>query len=178
MVKISGFYNYLNNLKNILTDCFFKLILFFTNFFPGSTSNPVRQNFQKNILRIIKLKIGSDVQISPGFFIFSAGRVEIGEGSRLGYHFSIWNHSPVVIGRNLLASHGVKLIAATHESNHGRRNISGPITIGDNVWIGADVTIVGPCTIGDNAIVGAKSFVTGHIGEGVVVGGVPAKPLR
>ena len=38
-----------------------------------------------------------------------------------------------------------------------------PITIGDNCWIGADVTILPGVTISSNTVIGAKSVVTKDI---------------
>jgi acetyltransferase-like isoleucine patch superfamily enzyme len=54
----------------------------------------------------------------------------------------------------------------------------GPITIGNNVWIGINATIVGPVTIGDNAVIGAGSVVLKDIPSNAVAAGVPAKVIR
>ena len=53
-----------------------------------------------------------------------------------------------------------------------------PITIGNNVWIGAGSTILGGVTIGDNTIIGAGSVVTKDIPANVVAFGVPCKVIR
>lgn len=50
----------------------------------------------------------------------------------------------------------------------------GKISIGDNVFIGANSTILPGITIGNNSIVGANSVVTKDIPENVVVAGNPA----
>lgn len=52
------------------------------------------------------------------------------------------------------------------------------ISIGTACWIGDRVSIMPGVTMGDNAIAGAGSIVTKSIPKGVIVGGVPAKPLR
>ena len=52
------------------------------------------------------------------------------------------------------------------------------ITIGSNVWIGANVTILDGVTIGDNTVVAAGSVVNKSWGEWLIVGGVPAKPIK
>ena len=46
--------------------------------------------------------------------------------------------------------------------------------IGDNVWIGANVTILPGVTIGDYVVVAAGSVVTKDVPSGVLVAGVPA----
>ncbi len=53
-----------------------------------------------------------------------------------------------------------------------------PVIIGDNVWIGASVTIVPGVTIGDNAIIAAGAVVTKNVEPNTVVGGVPAKFIK
>lgn len=51
-------------------------------------------------------------------------------------------------------------------------------TIGNDVWIGADVKILGGVTVGNGAIIGANSLVTTNIEPYAVVGGTPAKVIR
>ena len=53
-----------------------------------------------------------------------------------------------------------------------------PIIIGNNVWIGASVTVVPGVTIGDNAIIAAGAVVTKDVEANTIVGGVPAKVIR
>ena len=53
----------------------------------------------------------------------------------------------------------------------------GRVTIGDNVFIGAESVILPGVTIGDNVIVGANSTVTHDIPEGTVAGGSPARVI-
>ena len=53
-----------------------------------------------------------------------------------------------------------------------------PITVGDNVWFGAGVTVLPGVTIGSNVVIGAGSIVTKDIPSGVVAVGNPCKVLR
>jgi acetyltransferase-like isoleucine patch superfamily enzyme len=53
-----------------------------------------------------------------------------------------------------------------------------PITIGNNVFIGARTTILPGVNIGNWVIVGAGSLVTTDIPDNTVIGGVPARVLR
>lgn len=55
---------------------------------------------------------------------------------------------------------------------------SAPITLEDNVWIGANSTICGGVTIGADSVIGAGSVVTHDIPTGVVAAGVPCKVIR
>lgn len=56
--------------------------------------------------------------------------------------------------------------------------MSKPITIGNDVWIGAHVRIMGGVKIGDGAIVATGSLVTSDVEPYAIVGGVPAKKIR
>ena len=51
----------------------------------------------------------------------------------------------------------------------------GRVTIGSNVFIGADTVVLPGVTIGDNVIVGANSTVTHDVPDNIVVAGSPAK---
>jgi maltose O-acetyltransferase len=53
-----------------------------------------------------------------------------------------------------------------------------PIKVEDNVWIGANATILPGVTIGKNSIVGAGAVVTKDVPENTIVGGNPAKVIR
>jgi maltose O-acetyltransferase len=53
----------------------------------------------------------------------------------------------------------------------------GRVTVGDNVFIGAESVVLPGVTIGNNVIVGANSTVTHDIPDGVVVAGSPAKVI-
>ena len=52
------------------------------------------------------------------------------------------------------------------------------ITIGDDCYIGTGTTILGPLTIGNNVTIGAGAVVTTDIPDNAVVGGVPAKVIK
>lgn len=58
------------------------------------------------------------------------------------------------------------------------RHASRPITIGEGAWIGARSIILGGVTIGARAVVAAGSVVTKSIGDGQIVAGVPARPVK
>ncbi len=55
---------------------------------------------------------------------------------------------------------------------------SSPVSIGDYVFIGPRSIILPGVTIADRAVVAAGAVVTKDVGEGQVVAGVPAKPIK
>ena len=50
--------------------------------------------------------------------------------------------------------------------------------IGNDVWIGGNVTILPGITIGNNVVVAAGAVVTKDIPDNTLVAGVPARPIR
>ena len=50
--------------------------------------------------------------------------------------------------------------------------------VGKNAFIGSDTMLVAPVRIGEGARTGAGSVVTRDVGAGVLVAGVPAKPMQ
>lgn len=61
-------------------------------------------------------------------------------------------------------------------SNRGEKK--GAPTIAGEVWIGAGAKIIGPITIGDNVVIGANSVIVKNIPEGSLVVGIPGKIIK
>ncbi|MBS0028835.1 CatB-related O-acetyltransferase [Chitinophaga sp. 2R12] len=53
-----------------------------------------------------------------------------------------------------------------------------PVTIGNDVWIGLNSSVMGGVTIGNGAIIAAHSVVTKDVPPYAIVGGVPAKIIK
>jgi len=56
--------------------------------------------------------------------------------------------------------------------------IAKPIHIGNDVWIGGNVTIMPGLTIGNNVVIAAGAVVTKDVPNNSLVAGVPAKKVR
>lgn len=81
----------------------------------------------------------------------------------------------IVSGCNFVTHDGGVLIL---RQDYPDLEITKPIVIGDNVYIGLNCTILPGVHIGDNVIVGAGSVVTRNVPSGNVVGGVPARSIK
>ncbi len=86
----------------------------------------------------------------------------------------------IVVGANVIHAAGVKILSADHDVLDFSKHIkSGPIKIGSNCWLGANVTVLPEVELGDHTIVAAGAVVTKSFPEGnMIVGGVPARVIK
>jgi len=85
----------------------------------------------------------------------------------------------IIFGSNIELGPGVAIVSANHESNNLRNHTTGkPIIIGNNVWIGANATVLPEVTIGDNVIIGANSIVTQDITSNTIAAGNPCRIIK
>ena len=110
---------------------------------------------------------GEGVQFTPPFNVDYGIGLTIGRGTFL---------KDCLIGpRCTIATPNHALDAATRLA--GWEHAS-PVTIGDNVWFGANVTVTPGVTIGSNSIIGAGSVVTRDIPANSIAVGNPAHVIR
>ncbi len=100
----------------------------------------------------------------------------------INYNCVILDTSPVWIGANVFIAPGVCIACSGHAFLPKQRaegiGHSKPITIEEDVWIGANATICGGVTIGKGSIIGAGSVVNRDIPSGVIAVGNPCRVLR
>ncbi len=118
-----------------------------------------------------KPRVKSGAEISPN--------ATMGNYSELGTRCMV--QANVHIGNNVIMGPDVKI----YSRNHKYDRLDMPIqkqgknyyvtTIGNDVWLGANVIITAGCNIGNHVIVAAGAVVTKDIPDYSIVGGVPAK---
>jgi acetyltransferase-like isoleucine patch superfamily enzyme len=64
------------------------------------------------------------------------------------------------------------------EFEDGQPASRGPVTIGNDVWIGLGALILSGVTVGDGAVIAANAVVTKHVRPYAIVGGNPAGEIR
>jgi len=91
----------------------------------------------------------------------------------------------LTIGSDVAIGHGCSILTTKHRFDDPDTPIKlqpislHPVTIGDDVWIGSNVTILAGITIGPRTIVAAGAVVTRSFPDGyVIIGGVPAREIR
>ena len=125
---------------------------------------------------------GENVSILAPFIADYGKNCFIGEGTFINYGAYLMDGAPITIGKSCFIGPNCGMYTATHpllaeERNRGLEKAK-PITIGDNVWLGGDVTILPGVTIGEGSVIGAKSLVNKDIPPNVVAVGNPCRVIR
>ncbi len=139
------------------------------------------------VLRLAGLQIKypslvfSPLEIRP---IGAASRIHIGRDAFInsGVRFTARYPAEIVIGKRVFIGPRCCFETVNHDLKpqpDGTRSTSPQsIQIGNDVWFGANVTVLPGVTIGDSSVIAAGAVVASDVPEGVVAGGVPAKIIR
>ena len=112
----------------------------------------------------------------------AVGDVMIGDHTRIGLHNTIIG--PVEIGSHVNLAQGITVTALNHNFGDTEKRIdeqgvsTNPVTIDDDVWIGANAVILPGVTIGNHCVVAAGAVVTKDVPPHSLVAGVPAKVIK
>ena len=138
------------------------------------------------MLREGRLQIGPHAYFEPGVWLTSdSGRITIGGGTLLNLNVMIAAVDAVSIGAHCMFANGCLVTDGNHRFDDPDKPVpwqgftsKGPVTIGDNVWLGANVVVTSGVTIGRRSIIGANSVVTTDIPEFSIAAGAPARVLK
>mgnify|MGYP005772917959 FL=1 len=137
---------------------------------------------QRKILAELLGGMGENVIFTPPFWCDYGYNITVGNDFYANHNLIITDGAKVTFGDNVFIAPNCCFTTAEHPLDPDQRKagleIAKPITIGNNVWIGAGSTILAGVTIGDNTVIGAGSVVKKSIPSGVVAVGVPCKTLR
>ncbi len=122
------------------------------------------------------------IDIQGPFYCDYGCHISAGENLFINFNCIILDCAMVTIGSNVAIATGVQILTAHHPVLAAERikgpELASPVTIGDNVWIGAGAIICPGVTIGDNTTIGAGSVVTRSIPANVVAAGNPCRVIR
>ena len=149
-----------------------------------------------NNKRRSQIRIGKYVtMVSPKLFAFNLGKIIIGKYSYIGKDTQIDSCVEVKIGNYCMISNNVliqdhnshpvkkierrkQLIELQDKPTNVYESETKKITIGDDVWIGTDSTILKNVTIGNGSIIAARAVVTKNVPSNSIVAGNPAKIVK
>lgn len=129
------------------------------------------------------VNVGRAVTFYHGVGIRGRGRLTIGDDCSINSGVIFGLTCDLTLGNHVMVADNVAFRTADHEYSNldvpmlqqGERAM--PIVVGDDVWIGANATILRGVTIGQGAIVGAHAVVVKDVPPFEIVGGVPARTI-
>lgn len=137
---------------------------------------------QENIVKQMLGEIKGSFVITAPFYCDYGVNISIGNNFYTNHNCTILDGAKVSFGDNVFVAPNCVFSTAGHPIDAEQRNagleIALPITIGDNVWIGTNVSVLPGVTIGSNTVIGAGSVVNKDIPDGVVAAGNPCRVIR
>lgn len=135
-------------------------------------------------LRAERINVDSGVRIQPLHFN-PARATSIGAELHVGHDCLIDLSGKVIIGNRVTLSESAKVFTHSHQIDDIGQNwrkgslIFSTLTIGDDVWIGANAVVLSSVSnIGAGSVIAAGSVVRHDVEPGAIVAGVPATIIR
>lgn len=126
--------------------------------------------------------IGPRTEVRPGIRVDYGINISIGADCFFNFNCVMLDPAPITIGDAVLVGSNVQFLTPTHPLNPTDRRAQWegglPITVGDNVWIGAGAMLLPGVTIGANSVIGAGSVVTKDVPAHSVAVGNPARVIK
>ena len=144
--------------------------------------NPNDRESQRRILAGLLGGMGENVIFTPPFWCDYGYHIFVGDYFYSNHNLIINDGVRVSCGDHVFIAPNCCITTAEHaldpEQRKAGMEVAKPVTIGNNVWLGAGAIVLAGVTIGDNTVVGAGSVVTHDIPAGVIAAGVPCKVIR
>lgn len=143
----------------------------------------------------INIVLGDRVWMWGHLVSQSGGKISLGNYSKIGHGTSICAVESIIIGDYTAIADNVHImdnnnhpvnpdyrkfmrINGDEESRLWKHSDHKAIIIGENCWIGRNVSILKGVTIGDNSVIAANSVVTKSIPANCIAAGNPAKVVK
>lgn len=136
-------------------------------------------------------KAGERVYFDEHFTVGGAGNIRLGDSVYIGPNATfIAADAPLEIKGHFMSGPGLTIITGDHRIDIRDKYMDEvtvaeklpendqPVIIEEDVWCGANVTILKGVTIGKGSVIAAGAVVTKNVGAYEIWGGVPAKKLK
>ncbi|MGD0313393.1 MAG: sugar O-acetyltransferase [Acidimicrobiales bacterium] len=137
---------------------------------------------RRSILTELLGAFGPGSELRPPLACDYGTHLSIGARTFVNFGLVALDAAPITVGNDVQIGPNVQLLAPTHPLDAALRRdgweAAGPISIGDNVWLGGGVIVLADVSIGSDTVVGAGAVVTRDLPSGVVAVGNPARILR
>lgn len=134
-----------------------------------------------NLVGVDRVHIGRNCSLVDGVWLAiepDGGPIRIGDDVSFAPGCHVHAHDPITIGDRVVFAEGVYVGSADHDRvSRSDAGPSGPVSIGNDVFVGIRAVILGGVTIGDGATVGAHAVVTRDVAPRTTVVGIPARPV-
>jgi len=135
--------------------------------------------FRAWLLRLFGARIGEGVALRPTVSIEVPWMLDIDDEATVGDYAILYSLGRIRVGKRAIISQYAHLCAGTHDyTDHTFRLIRSPVTIGDDVWIGADAFVGPGVSVGRLSVLGARSSAYKDLPPQQVCVGNPARPLK
>lgn len=153
------------------------------NEFNATPDTPEGLKQRDEILREAMGTYGDNLYIIPPIYAnCGLTNVHVGKNVVINFNCTFVDDGEVFIGDDCMIGPGCNIATSVHPISPRLRKhklqYNKPVHIGNNVWLGAGVTVLPGITIGDDSIVGAGSVVTKDVPAKAIVAGNPAKLIR
>jgi acetyltransferase-like isoleucine patch superfamily enzyme len=142
----------------------------------GYIPSHIIRNF---IYQICGIEIGKSSTIHMGARFYQPKNIKIGEGTIIGDHAFLDGRASLKIGSHVDIASQVMIYNSEHDlGSSTMKATEDQVSIGDYCFIGPRAIIMPGVTLGKGAVVAGGAVVTKSVLKGVIVGGVPAKPIK
>ena len=143
---------------------------------------PSHVDSREKLLRGLLGRTGDNFLIEQPFYCDYGYNIFLGENFYANVNCVILDEASVTFGDNVFVAPNCGFYTAGHPLDVEQRNAgleyARPIRIGNNVWIGALVSVLPGVTIGDNCVIGAGSVVNKDIPANSMAAGNPCRVIR